>query len=285
MTNPISSTSFDSTVPGWPHGAALHWSARLLVATTWIAGVVFAAYIVVFFGGLALSGSGERWNESLPGLYDPRVPAAIAAIGAHFIAGSVLLLLGPIQLIGQVRRRVPALHRGLGRVYVVAAGLAGLGGLAFILAKGTVGGWVMDVGFGVYGALTVLCACMVFAHARAGRYEQHRAWAIRLFALVVGSWLYRMEYGTWFLVSGGLGTGRGFSGWFDMVMAFFFYIPNLIIAEQFIRARRKQRGALVELGSAALLLAASAFVMAVTWTFTNGAWGRRMASALLEASL
>ncbi|MBB3103980.1 hypothetical protein [Azomonas macrocytogenes] len=93
-----------------------------------------------------------------------------------------------------------------------------------------------------------------------------------------------MEYGTWFLLSGGLGVGRGFTGWFDMIMAFFFYIPNLVIAEQFIRSRRKERGALVNLGSAALLLAASAFVMVVTWSFTNGAWGRRMASGLLEAS-
>ncbi|EIT72240.1 MULTISPECIES: DUF2306 domain-containing protein [Hydrocarboniphaga] len=285
MTPLIHTAQAGSTFPLWLHGAALHWSARLLVATTWIAGAVFAAYIVVFFGGVALGGDGERWNESLPGLYDARVPAATVAIGAHFVAGSVLLLLGPIQLIGRLRRSVPALHRGLGRVYVVAAGLAGLGGLAFILAKGTVGGTVMDAGFGLYGALMVLCAAMAFVHARAGRYERHRAWAIRLFALVVGSWLYRMEYGTWFLVSGGLGTGRGFSGWFDMVMAFFFYVPNLIVAEQFIRARRKQRGALLELGSAALLLAASAFVMMVTWTFTEGAWGRRMAGALVQASL
>lgn len=285
MTQIVSSTRVGPTFPASLHGTALRWSARLLVATTWIAGAVFAAYIVVFFGGVALGGNGERWNESLPGLYDANVPAAIVAIGSHFVAGSVLLLLGPIQLIGRLRRSMPALHRGLGRVYVVTAGLAGLGGLAFILAKGTVGGTVMDLGFGLYGALMVLCASMAFVHARAGRYERHRAWAIRLFALTVGSWLYRMEYGTWFLLSGGLGTGRGFSGWFDMVMAFFFYVPNLIIAEQFIRARRRQRGAWVELGWAALLLVASAFVMMVTWTFTEGAWGRRMASALVQASL
>ncbi|WP_454830883.1 DUF2306 domain-containing protein [Pseudoxanthomonas wuyuanensis] len=282
MTNNISLVVDDSSVAGGLHVAALRWSARLLVATSWIGGAVFAAYIVVFFGGVAVGGAGERWNESLPGLYDASAPMAIGAIGAHFVAGAVLLLLGPIQLIGGVRRSVPRLHRWLGRVYVVSAGLAGLGGLVFILVKGTVGGRVMDVGFGLYGALMVLCASMAFVDARAGRYEQHRAWAIRLFALTVGSWLYRMEYGTWFLLAGGLGTGRGFTGWFDMVMAFFFYVPNLVIAEYFIRSRRKERGALVNLGSAGLLLAASVFVMAVTWIFTNGAWGRRMASGLLE---
>ncbi|CCV13954.1 hypothetical protein MESS4_610061 [Mesorhizobium sp. STM 4661] len=51
---------------GGPHGAALRWSARLLVAASWISGAIFAAYIIAFFGGVALAGAGERWNESLP---------------------------------------------------------------------------------------------------------------------------------------------------------------------------------------------------------------------------
>lgn len=114
---------------GGSHGAALRWSARFLVAASWISGAIFAAYIVAFFGGVALGGAGERWNESLPDLYDGGALLSTAAIGAHFMAGAVLLLLGPVQLIGSVRRNVPALHRWLGRIYVASAGLAGAGGL------------------------------------------------------------------------------------------------------------------------------------------------------------
>ncbi|WP_234843112.1 DUF2306 domain-containing protein [Sinorhizobium meliloti] len=176
---------------GGSHGAALRWSARFLVAASWISGAIFAAYIVAFFGGVALGGAGERWNESLPDLYDGGALLSTTAIGAHFMAGAVLLLLGPVQLIGSVRRNVPALHRWLGRIYVASAGLAGLGGFGFILGRGTIGGPLMDTGFGIYGALMVLCAAMVYARARSGSYAQHRAWAIRLFALTVGSWLYR----------------------------------------------------------------------------------------------
>lgn len=266
-------------------GAASRWSTALLFTTSWVSGLVFAAYIVAFFGGVLLAGAGERWNESLPGLYDRASPMAIGAIGVHFVAGAVLLLLGPVQFIGSLRRSVPALHRWLGRLYVVSAALAGVGGLAFILAKGTVGGPVMDIGFGLYGALMVMCAGLAFFHARAGRVTQHRAWAIRLFALTVGSWLYRMEYGAWFLVAGGAGTGRGFTGWFDMVMAFFFYIPNLIVAEHVIRSHRSSQGALARISSATLMVAASIFIAFVTWIFVNGAWGRRMISGLMEASL
>ncbi|APO77044.1 hypothetical protein AM571_PA00158 (plasmid) [Rhizobium etli 8C-3] len=270
---------------GGSHGAALRWSARLLVAASWISGAIFATYIIAFFGGVVLAGAGERWNESLPGLYDGGALLSTAAIGVHFMAGGVLLLLGPVQLIGSVRRNVPALHRWLGRSYVISAGLAGLGGLGFILRRGTVGGPIMDTGFGIYGALMVLCAAMAYARARAGNYDQHRAWAVRLFALTVGSWLYRMEYGAWFLLSGGVGIRPGFTGLFDAIMMFFFYVPNLIVAELFIRARRRDFGALASFGAATVLLAASAFIIFATWSFTARSWGPRMISGITEASL
>jgi hypothetical protein len=270
---------------GGSHGAALRWSARLLVAASWISGAIFAIYIIAFFGGTALSGAGERWNESLPDLYDGGALLSTVAIGSHFMAGGVLLLLGPVQLIGSVRRNFPALHRWLGRSYVVSAGLAGLGGLGFILGRGTIGGPLMDTGFGIYGALMVFCAVLAYARARAGSYAQHRAWAIRLFALTVGSWLYRMEYGAWFLLSGGVGTGPSFTGWFDAIMMFFFYVPNLIVAELFIRARRRDRGVVASFGAAAVLLAASASIVFATWSFTVRSWGPRMMSGITEALL
>jgi ABC-type transport system involved in multi-copper enzyme maturation permease subunit len=163
----------------------LRWSATLLVLASWISAAIFGAYIILFFGGMAARGTTERWNEALPVLYDRNLPLAALAIGSRFITGGVLLLLGPIQLIGVIRRSTPAPHRWLGRIYVLSAGLAGLGGLGFITSKGTIGGPLMNVGFGLYGALMVLAAALAYAHARAGRYEMHRAWTIRLYALTV----------------------------------------------------------------------------------------------------
>lgn len=266
---------------GGRHDAAMRWSARLLVAVTWVSGVIFAAYIVAFFGGVAVRGDSQRWNEALPGLYDVHSPLTTAAIGAHFMTGGLLLLLGPIQLIGRLRLARPGLHRWLGRVYIMSAGAAGLGGLAFIIGQGTIGGPLMDVGFGLYGALMILCATLAYVHARSGRYEWHRAWAIRLFALTIGSWLYRMEYGLWSLLFGNIGRAAGFSGWFDAIMVFFFYAPNLIVAEVFIRTGRKGQGAVANFGAVVLLLAASTFVIAVTWIFTANIWGPRMVSSFI----
>jgi hypothetical protein len=250
------------------------------VIASWVSAAIFGVYILAFFGGVAADGSADRWNESLSGLHDARTPLASLAIGAHFVTGGVLLLLGPIQLIAPLRRSLPTAHCWLGRLYVICAALAGAGGLVFIVTKGTIGGAAMNIGFGLYGALMVACSALVYRHARSGRYEIHRAWAIRLFALAVGSWLYRMEYGFWFLVADGIGHTSSFDGWFDVVLAFFFYLPNLLVAELFIRARRSPEGAALNLVAAATLLAATAFVGVATWSFTTDYWWPGVVSGL-----
>jgi hypothetical protein len=180
---------------------------------------------------------------------------------------------------------MPALHRWLGRLYVLSAGIAGAGGLTFILVNGTIGGAVMSTGFGLYGALVLLAAVMTYVHARARRLEIHRAWAIRLFALVVGSWLYRMEYALWFMTVGKTGHTHDFRGAFDMIMAFAFYLPNLAAAELFIRSREGSRSAARQAGASAVLLAATAFVVAATIYFTADYWGPGMVSGITGAPL
>lgn len=266
--------------PGGTGKAALRWAATLLVAASWLSAALFGAYILAFYGGTAAGGAPGRWNESLPRLHEAATPFATLAIGAHFVTGGVLLLLGPVQLIATIRARIPALHRWLGRLYAAAATIAGLGGLGFILAKGTVGGTAMDLGFGLYGVLMIACATLAFTNARARRIELHRAWAIRLFALAIGSWLYRMEYGFWFLCFGTAGHTADFRGAFDRVMDFAFYLPNLAVAEAFIRARRDDAAPALRIGAVIALLAASAFILLATWQFATKMWFPGMASGV-----
>ena len=120
---------------------------------------------------------------------------------------------------------------------MASAFIAGVGGTLFVFLKGTIGGTWMSVGFSMSGILVAYAAAKTYLHARAHQFEQHRAWAIWLFALVVGSWLYRMEYNIWLRLLHGAGHGHHYSGLFDHVMDFFFYVPNLILAELFIRGK------------------------------------------------
>ncbi len=272
-----SSTPLTDYVPSQPRAAAMidiafRWSGTALVGTVWTSATLFGMYIVAFYVGALADGQVAKWNQNLPGLYEPHSPGATSGLGVHFLAGGVILILGCIQLIGRVRSRWPALHRWLGRIYVSAALLAGLGGLTFILVVGTIGGPMMDVGFGLYGALMVVAAVQAYRYARARSLNLHRAWALRLFALAIGSWLYRMDYGFWLLLGGGRGHTHNFQGPFDQVMAFFFYLPNLALVEVFIRTRYTASPK-IRLAAASLFAGATGFLLLGTYYFTKLYWG------------
>jgi uncharacterized membrane protein len=263
-----------------PDARAVRGASVVLVVTVWVSVGLFGAYILAHYAGAVADRDLPAWNAVLPRLYEPSTPAATVAIGLHFLAGGVILVFGCIQLIGALRDRYPALHRALGRVYVTAALLAGIGGLGYILIKGTVGGPVMDVGFAGYGVLMIICAGQAYRHARARRIEGHRAWALRLFALAVGSWLYRMDYGFWLLLSGGLGHTEDFRGPFDRVMAFGFYLPNLLVVEAFLRARRGTASAATRRLAAGVLVGAAGFLVLGTYFFAVELWLPAIASRL-----
>ncbi|NRB49779.1 MAG: DUF2306 domain-containing protein [Saprospiraceae bacterium] len=253
--------------------AFLKLGGQLLVATVWISAILFGLFIISFYFVALLKGNTAQWNEILPGLYDERTEAATIGIGIHFAAGGLILILGCIQLITYIREKYPAWHRWLGRIYVVASLLTAVGGLLFIFIKGTVGGIVMDIGFAGYGLAMFLCAIETIRHARKQDFDRHRAWAIRLFALAIGSWLYRMDYGFWFLFTDGLGHSNSFQGPFDYFMDFFFYIPNLLVAEVFIGRKALMRTATAKGIAAAGLFITTAFLVLATYFFTKHYWG------------
>ena len=251
----------------------LRWASRLLVATVWVSAGLFGLYILAFYAAALYAGHMQQWNKVLPGLYTPGAPATTSGIGVHFAAGGIILVLGSSQLLTGFRNRFPAVHRWVGRVYVVASLLAGVGGLVFIALKGTIGGPVMNAGFGLYGILTLLAAVETWRHAVAGRLAQHQAWALRLYALAIGSWLYRMDYGFWIMATDGLGHTQSFAGPFDHVMAFFFYLPNLLVVEILLRARAYSAAPALRLVAASALLLATGFLGIGTYYFTLYYWG------------
>jgi hypothetical protein len=171
-------------------------------------------------------------------LFSANIPAN-HSVFSHMIAGALVTLLVPLQLIGALRRRAPRLHRWSGRLIVSGAIIAASGGLIYIALRGTIGGATMNAGFTLYGGLMLLAATQTIRHARAGRITQHNAWALRLFWLVLGSWLYRVHYGLWYLTTGGLWSNPEFTGGFDLVQNFAFFLPYLIGLEIYLWRRRQ----------------------------------------------
>lgn len=260
---------------------ALTWSIRALTAVVWLSGALFAVFILAFYLGAMAKGEPEALNAFLPALYAKgQSPAASIGIGVHFALGAIILLLGPVQFIGAIRDRWPRVHRIIGRTYIASALLTAAGGLVFIALRGTVGGPLMSAGFALYGLLMGTAALMAIRRARQRQFVQHRAWAIRLFALAIGSWLYRMDYGFWFALFGEAGHTDDFRGPFDQIMVFWFYLPNLVVAEAVIRSAEGELPANARRLAVLLLATASAFILLATYFFTSKAWGPAIAWGL-----
>lgn len=258
---------------------AFNIAKALLIFTVWGSAMIFGLYILAFYALSFFNGQLTQWNKILPGLYDPGDTSATIGIGIHFMAGGLILILGCFQMLDILRRRYPQVHRWSGRLYVFASIFAAIGGLSFIFIKGTVGGWVMDIGFGLYGILMFVAAVETIRYARLKEFEKHRSWAIRLFALAIGSWLYRMDYGFWFSITNGYGHTADFHGPFDRIMSFFFYMPNLLIAEVIIARFEFFKTPIIQYINAFLLFICSAFLLFASYYFIRQLWG----PAIMEA--
>lgn len=216
---------------------------RLLVGVGYLFRMATVAGLGLFGSYIALRAAGAtgenfgQWQNLLAGRPMPTASDWISnvGIGVHFFMGAVLVLAWPLLLSDRIRARYRAVHRWTGRTYVLAGFLAGAGGLSFILTRGTYS-QAAGFAFGLWGAVMMVCAVMAFVHARAKRFDRHRAWAIRLFATVMGSWLFDIELQVWKGLTGGLGMHPdGASGPFDLAILLLFFVPNLLVAEFFIR--------------------------------------------------
>ncbi|MDJ0992171.1 MAG: DUF2306 domain-containing protein [Dinoroseobacter sp.] len=171
-------------------------------------------------------------------LWRPEAPGPTNALMVHMIAGAVITLLVPLQAALGVSRRAPEVHRFMGRCLVVASLVTAFGGLWYIAHVGTIGGQLMDVGFTFYGALMLLAALKLTLRAWEKDWSAHRDWALRLVVLALASWMFRVHYGLWFLLTGGVRSQPDLRGIFDQVQVFAFYVPYLLALELWLRRRR-----------------------------------------------
>ncbi len=133
----------------------------------------------------------------------------------------------------------------------------------------------MLIGFSIYGLLMMICPIQTLRFALIGKYQIHREWAIRLFALVLGSWIYRIGYGVIMTLLDRKGLGPQFSGPADYFMDFAFFVIPLIIAEIVIKGRKSSAYSLWRLTGAALCIVTSLLIWHATFFFlSRGNWGK-----------
>jgi hypothetical protein len=177
--------------------------------------------------------------------YSPAARSAV--IGMHFVGGTIILLTAVPQLfmgfkLPKASARWRLWHRATGHVFFIGCVFASLGGLLYIAMFGTVGGVSMDVSFVLYGVALLSSMIVTWYGIRIRRDMQfHKEWAIRTFALAVGSALYRLLISPLFIIAWideDLLSEKQQMLWLN-IAAWLFFIPNLLVAEYWIRGQKR----------------------------------------------
>jgi uncharacterized membrane protein len=171
----------------------------------------------------------------VPGFGPPFVASLRAAVPwalvAHIAGGLFAMAIGPWQFSTRLRARAVNVHRWLGRGYVVAVIVGGIGGL--VLAPMSQEGFVTHVGFGLLAVLWLNATAQAYRRIRAGDVESHQRWMIRSFALTLAAVTLRIELPLQ------RAAGIPFHDAYQVV-SWLCWVPNLVVAEWVVL--RSQRG-------------------------------------------
>jgi uncharacterized membrane protein len=161
------------------------------------------------------------------------------AFYVHITFAGLALALGPWQFSRRLRNRRPALHRGIGRAYLIS------------IAFGSVAAFVMSffntvalLGFFGFGSLAVLWGWTAWKAYRAIRerdIRSHQAWMIRNFSLTYAAVTLRLWFGV--LIFAQIPFVHGADPFATIMpnayapLPFLCWLPNLVVAEFLIRRR------------------------------------------------
>lgn len=203
---------------------------------TFLSQLVFAYYVVMMYWRSIAARNWEHWNTVNTHFFVRSDVAGNLVFAGHVFFAAIVTVLGPLQLVPQIRSRAPRWHRWCGRIYIFTAMLMGLSGLYLTWVRSAIGGLQMSIAI-TFNALIILTAA-VFAirYARARNFRLHQQWAVHLFVAMSGVWLFRVFFMLWIVIhQAPVGFDPDtFTGPFLTALALFVYIfPQVIVAWYF----------------------------------------------------
>lgn len=220
---------------------ALRASAALWFLVAVFGQLFFAYYIMVFYGGTAMSGDWEAWARRLIHGIIEGDPLGNLAVILHLVLAFIITVGGPLQFVPKIRQSAPAFHRWNGRVYIVTAIVISLGTLYMVWTRGILGGLANEIAISLNGLAIMICAGMTIRHALARDIATHYRWALRTFLMVSGVWFFRIGFGLWIFLNNGSapGSNQTLTGPFDLSLAFGQTLVPLMVVELYFRARKR----------------------------------------------
>ncbi|MEZ2323073.1 DUF2306 domain-containing protein [Bacillus tropicus] len=148
----------------------------------------------------------------------------------HITTSIVALVIGPFTLSTKFRERNINRHRIAGRIYMVGILLGGVSGL--YLSFYATGGLVAKLGFGLLSVFWLTSAYQALHRVKNKKINDHRNWMIRNYALTFAAVTLRIWLPLFIVLFGIEHFELSYA-----IIAWLAWVPNLIVAELFIRKR------------------------------------------------
>jgi uncharacterized membrane protein len=141
--------------------------------------------IVVFSGIMRFAVTGHALTTGQPVadpvfmvyVHEPWLPAI------HILAGTVFMLLGPLQFIPSIRRHWPKIHRMSGRVFIVCGLIAAATALGVEFQFPLRGGYFKRAAMVLFSLGLLAALAIAWRAAIRRQIDVHRAWVIRAYAI------------------------------------------------------------------------------------------------------
>ncbi len=195
---------------------------------------LFLTYIVGFYLPPVMRGEPAAWSQHRQVIdgYVAGDTLGNIQFGLHIVLAAILTLGGILQLWPALRMRFPSAHRWNGRLFVIAAVFASMGGLWLVWVRGSRLGMASALGISLNAVLILLFVALAWRAARGGDFTAHRRWALRAFLAVSGVWFLRiglMAYGL--LAIGLLGAPESSGAAFFALWSFGSYLAPLLVLQ------------------------------------------------------
>lgn len=143
------------------------------------------------------------------------------AFYAHIILGAISLLLGWTQFNSRLRKNKLHLHRNIGKVYMIAVLLSGLGGL--YISFFATGGMISTVGFGSLAVIWLAVTFLAYQAVRKKNIAKHQKLMIFSYACCFAAVTLRIWMPLLISATGDFITGYRMVAWLC-------WVPNILIA-------------------------------------------------------
>jgi hypothetical protein len=220
---------------------ALKITAQFWFIVAFVGQLLFAYYVLAYYGGSAIEGSWDKWNKIFKHGYVAGDAMGNIAVGVHLFLAFVVTVCGPLQLIPHIRSYAPIFHRWNGRIYLSTAVVTSIAGLVMLFNRGSVGGTIQHAAIAFNAVLVIIFAAMALRYALARDFVTHRRFALRLFLVVSGVWFYRIGLMLWLVLNKGPAgfDPVTFQGPFLYFISFANYLLPLAVLEIYFYTKDK----------------------------------------------